>query len=250
MIAEDIAKGVLIDMAVERAGDICLAGGGRSRDAVHREAMLSALQHEVGLVVQPETVAKAAHWPGWERDLGLVGAYKNLIGQAFHDAESRGSDLRKKAATGGMFVSSATLRDLICDEVRDVFGDTLTPLWTEAWHLGYAAAKSLVTGQPADFTAKDGGEHLPGFIGTEGEHWLSQVARTGLGNNASRSELIARTEVARAINSAAIQCYRDNGVTHKHLLAVTGRVRHVQGHGRGRRSSPSMRRSPAAACSA
>jgi hypothetical protein len=95
-------------------------------------------------------------------------------------------------------------------------------LWTEAWHLGYAAAKSLVTGQPADFTAKDGGEHLAGFIGTEGEHWLNQVARTGLGNNAARSELIARTEVARAINSAAIQCYRDHGVTHKHLLLADG----------------------------
>ena len=74
---------------------------------------------------------------------------------------------------------------------------TLTPLWTEAWHLGYEAAKALVTGQPADFTAKDGGEHLQGFIGTEGEHWLSQIARTGLGNNSSRSELIARTEVAQ-----------------------------------------------------
>ena len=51
-----------------------------------------------------------------------------------------------------MFVSNATLRDLIGDEVRDVFSGVLTPLWTEAWHLGYAAAKSLVTGQPADFT--------------------------------------------------------------------------------------------------
>ena len=32
--------------------------------------------------------------------------------------------------------------------------------------------------------------------------------------------MIARTEIARAINSAAIQCYRDNGVTYKHLLTV------------------------------
>ena len=117
-----------------------------------------------------------------------------------------------------MFVSSSTLRDLISDEVRDVFAGTLTPLWTEAWHLGYASAKSLVTGQPADFTAKDGLEHLQGFIGTEGEHWLSQVAKTGLGNNSARSESIAWSEVGRAINTAAIQCYRDYGVTHKHLL--------------------------------
>ena len=57
-----------------------------------------------------------------------------------------------------MFVSSGTLRGLIGDEVRDVFGGVLTPLWTEAWNLGYASAKSLVTGEPADFTVKHDGE--------------------------------------------------------------------------------------------
>src|SRR5581483_830598 len=164
----------------------------------------------------------AAHWPGWERDLGLVGAYKHLIAKAFGDAEARGADLRKKAATGAMFVSGPVLRDLISDEVRDVFSGVLTPLWTDAWHLGYAAAKSLVTGQPADFAAKHDGEALAGFIGSEGEHWLQQVARTGLGGNTARSELIARTEVARAVNSAAIQCYRDHGVQYKHLLLSPG----------------------------
>src|SRR5581483_7061977 len=90
------------------------------------------------------------------------------------------------------------------------------------WHLGYAAAKSLVTGQPADFAAKGDSEALAGFIGSEGEHWLQQVARTGLGGNSARSELIARTEVARAVNSAAIQCYRDHGVQYKHLLLSPG----------------------------
>ena len=221
MISEDLAKGVLIDTAVERAGSIVFAG---DEGPAESGWLGEPVQKTDTVAVRPDEPSDV-RWPGWERDLGLVGAYKNLIGQAFHDAESRGSDLRKKAATGGMFVSQSTLRDLISDEVRDVFGHVLTPLWTEAWHLGYAAAKSLVTGQPADFTAKDAPEHLAGFIGTEGEHWLSQVSRTGLGNNAARSELIARTEVARAINSAAIQCYRDNGVTHKHLLLHRARVR-------------------------
>ena len=80
-----------------------------------------------------------------------------------------------------MFVSSGTLRGLIGDEVRDVFSGTLTPLWTEAWHLGYASAKALATGQPADFTVKHDGEALAGFIGTEGEHWLDadRPHRTG-----------------------------------------------------------------------
>ena len=121
-----------------------------------------------------------------------------------------------------MFVSNGVLRDLISDEVREVFSSVLTPLWTEAWHLGYASAKSLVTGQPADFTAKDERRAPAGFIGTEGEHWLDEIARTGLGNNSARSELIARTEVGRAIDSAALQCYRDNGVQYKHLLLSPG----------------------------
>ena len=210
MIAEDIAKGVLLDVAVERAESIVLADD-------DGDGPVWAGKEIQGEVQEPH-VLKDAHWPGWERDLGLVGAYKNLIGQAFHDAEARGSALRKKAATGAMFVSGGVLRDLISDEVRDVFSDALKPLWTHAWNLGYESAKALVTGQAADFTAKHEGDALAGFLGTEGEHWLSQIARTGLGNNSARSEMIARTEVARAVNSAAIQCYRDNGVTHKHLL--------------------------------
>ena len=225
MIAEDVAKGVLLDVAVERAGDICLKDGVAALGAVALAGDVGPA--ESGWLIEPaQKVApdqpSEVRWPGWERDLGLVGAYKNLIGQAFHDAEARGSALRRKAATGGMFVSNGVLRDLISDEVREVFSGVLTPLWTEAWHLGYASAKSLVTGQPADFTAKDGLEHLAGFIGTEGEHWLSEIARTGLGNNSARSELIARTEAGRAINSAALQCYRDNGVQYKHLLLSPG----------------------------
>ena len=163
MIAEDIAKGVLIDVAVERAGSVCLADAtdGTERDRRRRPAGCSA--RLVSRRRRAESVVKAAHWPGWERDLGLVGAYKNLIGQAFHDAEARGSELRKKAATGGMFVSNGTLRDLISDEVRDVFGEVLTPLWTEAWHLGYASAKSLVTG-PARRLHRQGRRGAPAGV--------------------------------------------------------------------------------------
>jgi 8-oxo-dGTP pyrophosphatase MutT (NUDIX family) len=221
MIAEDIAKGVLIDTAVERAGSIALAAAALPVGGSGGE-FFPGDPDEYRVTSVGVANKAAAHWPGWERDLGLVGAYKRLIGQAFHDAETRGSALRKKAATGGMFVSGATLRDLISDEVREVFSEVLDPLWTEAWHLGYASAKSLVTGQAADFTVKQDSDALQGFIGSEGEHWLQQVSRTGLGNNMVRSELIARTEVARAINSAAIQCYRDHGVQFKHLLVSPG----------------------------
>ena len=119
-----------------------------------------------------------------------------------------------------MFVSSATLRDLISDEVREVFSEVLTPLWEKAYHLGYTSAAALLTGEKLDLwgTMKGLDEHIGAFVATEGEHWLQQVARTGLGNNSVRSESIAWSEAGRAINTAAIQCYRDYGVTHKHLL--------------------------------
>ena len=219
-IAEDVAKGVLLDVAVERAGDICLKDDSPYKWEVYADEPVDCSGWFKAM--DEAEVVKAPRWPGWERDLGLVGAYKNLIGQAFHDAEARGSALRRKAATGGMFVSSGTLRGLIGDEVRDVFSSVLTPLWTEAWNLGYASAKSLVTGGPADFTVKHEGEALEGFLGTEGEHWLSSIASTGLGNNSVRSEAIAWTEAGRAISTAAIQCYRDCGVTHKDLLLSPG----------------------------
>ena len=225
-IAEDIAKGVLIDTAVERAGDICLKADGP--DSVLDDYDLA----EDAAVFAAPVVKAAAHWPGWERDLGLVGAYKNLIGQAFHDAEARGSALRKKAATGGMFVSNGVLRDLISDEVREVFTKALTPMWEEAWDLGYDSARELVNKGALEAAggsavvravpAEGRVQARQAFLDTEGEHWLSQVSRTGLGNNSARSELIARTEIARAVNSAAIQCYRDHGVQYKHLLLSPG----------------------------
>ena len=235
-IAEDIAKGVLIDTAVERAGTIAFAAG----DVID-DGEAAAFKGPLGIGDEAErdvdagkgvAGVKAAHWPGWERDLGLVGAYKNLIGQAFHDAEARGSALRKKAATGGMFVSNGVLRDLISDEVREVFTKALTPMWEEAWDLGYDSARELVNkgaleaaGGSAVVRAVPAEGRIQArqaFLDTEGEHWLSQVSRTGLGNNSARSELIARTEIARAINSAAIQCYRDHGVQYKHLLLSPG----------------------------
>ncbi len=194
MIAKDIAEGYLIDSAVARAGEL--------------------------LTKEDPEPAPAPNWPGWERDLGLVGQYKEQVADAFHEAENKASQLRKDAATGKMMVSEATLKGLISDELEEIFTRTLNPLWSEAWSLGYAAAKSLVSGEPANFTAKQDGEALNGFLATEGAHWLQKIARTGLGNSTSRAANIARTEVARAINTAALQCYKDHGVAYKHLMVA------------------------------
>lgn len=251
-IAEDMAKGVLIDVAVSRATTVALKdardaeaedwrryladegphmgfvggeGGGNFEDPDdveprhHHEdddeddddsdKSVAAPMASVGTLA----IAKATtEWPGWTHDLGLVGSYVEVISQAFQDAEIKGAELRKEAASGRMPVSSNTLLGLISDEVKNVFTSTMNDLWTKAWHLGYESANELLGTKGSN----DGA--LQAFLGTEGVHWVEQVARTGLGNSNARSELIARTEVARAVNAAAIQCYRDNGVQHKHLL--------------------------------
>jgi 8-oxo-dGTP pyrophosphatase MutT (NUDIX family) len=156
-------------------------------------------------------------WPGWEYDLGLVGEYKKLIGDAFDEANVKGSAIRKKVATRQMYVSGPTMRSLIADEIREAFTEVLDPLWSRAWHLGYESAKSLVTGEDPDFSNAYEGEPLQNFRDTEGQHWVDKIAATGLQKENSRSENIARTEVARAMNAAAVQAYRDYGVTHKEL---------------------------------
>jgi len=213
-IAEDVAKGVLLDTAIERAMDI------EAKSDLPETMLQPVTFHwdeeipDEGCTYQPwddEVIKSQAQFPGWQQDLGLVGQYKEQISQAFQDAEIRGSQIRKDAATGFMSVTAGTLRGLISDAMREVFLETLTPLWEKAWKLGYDSAGQLL-GKTGNY-----GDHLQNFLDTEGSHWLDQVSRTGLGNSIARSEMIARTEVARAMNDGAMQCYRDNGVTHKHL---------------------------------
>ena len=259
MISEDIAKGVLLDVAADRALAVALKssdderrlfaeeeprlgwvsgddsgdtdydnnsgskGGDSKSDSEDQEddgGNNEDDEQENGkkFVKHASDLIKVRQFPGWEHDLGLVGRYKQEISQAFADAEREGSQLRKKAATGEMYVPAAVLRGLVSDKVREVFTDVMTPMWTKAWNIGYESATALVTGDEPDFEREHAGDHLQGFLGTEGNHWLEQVARTGLGNSKARSEIIARTEVARAVNAAAVQCYRDNGVQYKHLL--------------------------------
>jgi 8-oxo-dGTP pyrophosphatase MutT (NUDIX family) len=207
MIAEDVAKGVLLDTAIERARDISLKD---------EEGFTLSRATIIGDVVVPRGAMKIGQFPGWERDLGLVGAYTEEISQAFQNAEIKGRELRKDAASGTMFVSAGTLHGLISDTTKDIFLKTMTPLWEKAWALGYESALQLTSNTPKGTNDSA----LQGFLDTEGTHWLEQIARTGLGNSNARSEIIARTEVARAMNAAAIQAYRDSGVQYKHLLVA------------------------------
>ena len=239
MIAEDIAKGVLLDVAVERAQQFALkdeaddwrrflgdddprsgfvsgAGGGDFEDPDEVSHFHGAEddddEDDDDDDKKDKFIAKVAQWPGWEHDLGLVGGYTEAISKAFSVAESKGAELRKEAASGNLPVSRNTLNGLISDEVKNILSATMNGLWTKAWNLGYDSANQVLGTSGANDTAKQG------FLDTEGAHWVDQMARTGLGNPGTRSEMIARTEVARAMNTAAMQCYRDNGVSHKHML--------------------------------
>jgi 8-oxo-dGTP pyrophosphatase MutT (NUDIX family) len=203
MIAEDIAKGVLLDIAVDRAS----AFTGVVPDVAGKH--VSGYVHDT----RDDVEKSSAQFPGWEQDLGLVGRYKEEIAQAFQDAGVKGSQIRKDAATGKMWVSAGTLHGLISDVTRDTFLHVMTPMWEKAWNLGYSSAAQLLG---KSLTVVND-QQVQGFIGTEGAHWLDQVSRTGLGNSNARSEIIARTEIARAMNAGAIQAYKDAGVSYKHL---------------------------------
>jgi 8-oxo-dGTP pyrophosphatase MutT (NUDIX family) len=214
LIAEDLAKGVLLDTAIDRALDIAIDIAGKF-DPIPPEPADDPGRFTPRSWVYP--IGKSAQFPGWQQDLGLIGRYKEEISQAFQDAEIKGSRLRKDAASGRMYVSSSILHGLISDAVRDVFLHVMNPMWTKAWNLGYDSANELL-----GRAVRDNAEQLQAFLDTEGEHWLSQVSRTGLGNSSARSEIIARTEVARAMNAGALACYKDSGVSYKHLLTAPG----------------------------
>jgi 8-oxo-dGTP pyrophosphatase MutT (NUDIX family) len=199
-IAEDIVKGVLLDVACDRALNVFLVKQLVVDDLVFKDDP------------EPQT------WPGWEHDLRIVDTYKSLVGDAFKAADVTATQLRQKAATGQMYVSGPTLRGLISDGVQDTFMEVLKPLWAESYSAGYASAKFLVTGETPDFTQIKRGPNMQSFVETEGQHWLDQISRTGLKDAQSRIPMIAKTEVARAMNAGAIQAYRDNGVQYKHLL--------------------------------
>jgi len=217
MIAEDIAKGVMLDTAIDRALDMTekFAPEIPIAPVPVDENTVNALdptwwKYPVGWNLEKSD----APFPGWEHDLGLIGRYKQEIAQGFAKAEEAGSEIRQQVAVGKLMIPNRVMYDLISEKVREVLTEVMTPLWEKAWNLGYSSANQLL-GKDAGILGTT--DNLQAFLDTEGAHWLDQVARTGLKNANSRSEVIARTEIARALNAGVIQCYRDNGVTHKHL---------------------------------
>jgi 8-oxo-dGTP diphosphatase len=111
-------------------------------------------------------------------------------------------------------------RDATAAGLEETVRRTLEPLWREAWKLGWGSAGDLVGGAGDDGVRGD--EGLERFLATEGRHWTEVISRTGLKDAARRSETIARTEVQRAMMTAALQRYREAGVSYKELMVAPG----------------------------
>lgn len=218
-ISDELAKGLSVEEAVEGASTLTLGS--------------DAYEWVTGAEEADLPKAGRAEWPGWEHDLGLVGAYTEIIRRMFSRAEGRAGKMRQEWARGVLSVSQAQFRDLIAGELNEAVQKTLVPLAREAWHLGYAAADALVRGGKPDWgkwPSANGDprsarreryrEGLDGYLATEVPHWAAQISRTGLKDAVRRAEVIARTEVARAQWAAAMRCYRDLGVERKHLLTA------------------------------
>src|SRR5260370_3970690 len=100
LIAEDIAKGVLIDTAIDRATDIAVKDDSildliTQAQSNHPSSARSFPSILLGAVLEKDIREQS---PGWEHDLGLVGRFTQLISQAFQDAASKSSQLRNDTA--------------------------------------------------------------------------------------------------------------------------------------------------------
>jgi 8-oxo-dGTP pyrophosphatase MutT (NUDIX family) len=191
-ISEDLAKGLSAEQAVDVAAMVMLG-----EDVVRAPK------------------AEMRQWPGWQRDLGLVGAYTEIIRHAFRTAENEDMQLRRDQARGVVTVTPGVFRDMTGQILRDAVSGALAPLVRDAWKLGYESAQELTGAHPHEMPGV-----MDAFLATELRHWSEQIGRTGLGNASQRAELIARTEISRAQSAAALQCYRDSGVAYKHLLTA------------------------------
>src|SRR6266568_518379 len=215
-IAEDLDAGTGVDVAV-----------GREIGKVQVSAGLEYIKDTYGGEPPPQDGEKRyitggeapaeQQFPGWEHDLGLVGRYKEEISSAFADAEAQGREIRQKQAAGE-YVTVGVLNSMISDSIASVFTPVLTPLYEKAWDLGYEGGAALASDGKADLTSAHDDYNREAWVTKETRHWVDQISRTGLGNSNARSEVIARTEVARAMNAGVLQAYRDRGGTHKHLL--------------------------------
>ena len=180
-------------------------------------------------------------WPGWDRDLALIALYTARIKRAFSAAIATARDLIAQWRAGTLTVTVAGLVDLIREAVQAALGKILPQAWTEGYALGDASATAVLHAGPPDWGDWEPGDHEAAALVADEQglrdllerygvrdiraiadtrmddlaQAISEAARTGASVDdlarrlpemldvASRAEMIAHTEIARAVSTAA-----------------------------------------------
>jgi 8-oxo-dGTP pyrophosphatase MutT (NUDIX family) len=202
-------------------------------------------------------VADVTEWAGWKHDQKLVDVYTRRIEKAFDAAFAEASQIISEWWHGSITMTRQGVVDTISQLVEEHLGVTLRNLWDEAWYLGTRSAAIAVSHEKADFGSwypghttgateqvanESGLRHLlhaygpsvlKGIASTRMEELsdeLTKVARTRSGpegitsqlekilNVSARAPMIASTEIRRAISVAAMEKYKELGVTRKQWI--------------------------------
>jgi SPP1 gp7 family putative phage head morphogenesis protein len=204
-----------------------------------------------------------ADWPGWQHDQALTAIYAGKLAAAFKTAMSKVKTMVGQWMNGTLPITPADLAGQIRDEIAAAIGKVLPDALTEGYALGDAAATAILRPGPVDWGAWVPGdvaaarkvadaEGLQDLLGSYGVRAVQSIADgkmddlaeaisgavargdsadslagdiTDLVGDADRAEVIAHTEIARAVSSAAMDRYKAAGVTQKQwLVAPDARV--------------------------
>ena len=235
MISEDLSKGLSVDEAVGEARAIVL---GRS---------------DYEWVAKDDS---GPNWPGWDLDEVLAQIYAGRIGSAFKAAaqQIRRAAVRFLGFGGGKVQAAV---DAIQQAVSDALGGILADALTEGYALGQQAAMAMITETdavdwaewvPGDVEAAVKVADAQGLSDLLSDYGISairsisgtnmgQVAQilsdalsgglssqslasqiTGLLLSPSRAQMIAQTEIARAVSAATLDRFTAMNVTAKEWL--------------------------------
>jgi hypothetical protein len=242
MISEDLAKGLSVGQAVD----------------VARTVVLGPAEYE--WVAKED--AGPPGWPGWDLDEVLARIYEGKLAQAFKAAARAVRQIAASWLSGaGGSVQAAV--DAIRQAVSDALGGILQDAWTEGYALGQQAAMAMITETdavdwgswvPGDVAAAakvadaDGLADLLSQYGVSAIRSISQTNMDGVAGllsdalsgglssqtlaqqiaglllSPSRAQMIAQTEIARAVSNATLDRFSAMNVTSKVWLVAPARA--------------------------
>lgn len=205
------------------------------------------------------TLEKAeSRWAGWLRDSQLAARYAPLISSAFAAALREAGEFIGKLVSGAVRVTFTWAAQHISELIAAALRRVLHPLWTEGWALGDRSAEAVLTGSAVDWQDWEPGDpeaaaqvaESPGLqqlLEQWGVNVIQAVSETNLESLASviasalqrglpaaaitqeiagflqvpqRADLIAQTEISRAVSAATLYRYAAAGVDRKEWLVA------------------------------